>query len=176
MKTNVLIILNVIVFLATAAFSNSIMNNSVSVLTSFGAITPNAPIYTIFTSMFLHAGLIHLVMNMFALNAYGKMSEMLFKRQYLFIYFATGIVAGLIVWLTTQRPSIGASGAICGLVGAHFVYHLVNKTEQRKSIFIDVILLIGISFLPLVSWVGHAAGFVTGALIMLYTMFRKSLN
>lgn len=173
MKTNILITINIVVFLITAAFSQSIMINSAATLISFGAITPESSIYTIFTSMFLHAGLIHLFMNMLALNGYGKMSEILFKKLYIFLYFASGLFSGLIVWLTTQKITIGASGAICGLVGAHFVYHLFHKTQQRRAIFLDVVLLVAVSFLPFVSWTGHAAGFIMGAAIMTFNLMKK---
>lgn len=173
MTTNILIAINAAVFILTAVLSQNFINNNVNVLINLGAITQTSAFYTIFTYMFLHGGLIHLVMNMFALNSYGKMSEILFKKFYLFLYLISGIISGLAVWFTTTKPTIGASGAICGLIGANFIYHLLKKTPYIKGIAFDVIILIAISFIPFVSWIGHLAGFLAGSLIMVLILNIK---
>lgn len=85
----------------------------------YGVIT------TIFTSMFLHAGLIHIGGNMLFLYIFGDNVEYKFGRgKYLGLYLFWGLVAGLTHVLSnpsSDLPAIGASGAISGVLGAYLV-------------------------------------------------------
>ncbi len=70
--------------------------------------------------MFIHGGLSHLMMNLFALVWFGRYVENLFgSRCLLIIFFASGVFSGLLEMLVTMdEPSVGASGAILGVFGA----------------------------------------------------------
>lgn len=71
-----------------------------------------------FTSIFLHGGLAHLIYNLFALILFGSILESLIGgRKFLFVFFLTGILANL-VSVNFYSSSLGASGAIFGVIGA----------------------------------------------------------
>lgn len=73
------------------------------------------------TAMFLHGDLLHLVYNMFALLLFGSIVEGLIGgRRFLIVYFVTGIIANLIA-VNFYSSSLGASGAIYGVIGALIV-------------------------------------------------------
>ena len=80
-------------------------------------------VLTIFTSMFLHANWLHLISNMWALWIFGdNIEDHLGHFRYLLFYFGTGLAASLLhiaFNFGTQIPSVGASGAIAGVMGAY---------------------------------------------------------
>jgi membrane associated rhomboid family serine protease len=77
------------------------------------------------TSMFLHAGWLHLISNMWVLAIFGdNVEDRLGHFGYLLFYFVTGMAASftnLLFSLHSRIPSVGASGAIAGIMGAYFV-------------------------------------------------------
>ncbi|MDD3223726.1 MAG: rhomboid family intramembrane serine protease, partial [Clostridium sp.] len=121
--TYLIIAANVIVFLITVYFSNNIMDINTNVLEMMGAkdnaLILNGQYYRLFTSMFLHSGLIHISMNMYSLYILGKLVEKFYGRsRYVFIYFLSGICASILSFIMTPQMSVGASGAIFGILGA----------------------------------------------------------
>ncbi len=82
---------------------------------------------TLLTSLFLHAGALHLAGNMLYLLIFGPPVERrLGKVRYLAFYLGAGVIAGLaMVWMfpRSSTPVIGASGAIAGVLGAYFVMY-----------------------------------------------------
>ena len=86
-----------------------------------------AAVVPIFTSMFLHGGWLHLIFNMWALWIFGdNVEDYLGHSLYLFLYFLCGIAAALLHTLFNLNsilPSVGASGAIAGVMGAYFVLY-----------------------------------------------------
>ncbi len=71
-----------------------------------------------FTAIFLHASLAHLILNLFALILFGSILESLIGgRRFLFTFFATGLLANLVA-INFYQSSLGASGAIFGVIGA----------------------------------------------------------
>lgn len=74
--------------------------------------------------MFIHANFTHLMMNVFSLIIFGKLIEGALGSIKMFtIYFISGLFAGIVsLSIDTQSISIGASGAIFGLIGAFIVY------------------------------------------------------
>ncbi len=81
------------------------------------------------TSMFLHAGLEHLFFNLFALIMFGPLVESrIGSKEFLKIYFLSGIGGSVLYWLTIELglapaiPALGASGAIYGIMAAAAVY------------------------------------------------------
>jgi membrane associated rhomboid family serine protease len=77
------------------------------------------------TSMFLHGGWIHIIGNMWALWIFGdNVEDRMGHGRFLFFYLLTGLAAGLTHWFTSPDstlPTVGASGAIAGVLGAYFV-------------------------------------------------------
>jgi membrane associated rhomboid family serine protease len=95
---------------------------------SFGGITVNQPVpewVTLITAQFLHGGLLHLAGNMLFLWIFGNnVEDKLGHVKYLFFYITCGILATLAQWYFSQTsavPSLGASGAIAGVMGAYII-------------------------------------------------------
>ncbi len=95
---------------------------------SFGGISVNQPVpewITLITSQFLHGGLLHLGGNMLFLWIFGNnVEDRLGHVKYLIFYLACGVLAGLTQWFFSQNsgiPSLGASGAIAGVMGAYIL-------------------------------------------------------
>jgi membrane associated rhomboid family serine protease len=121
-----LILVNVVVFFW------SIFNFEYVIMT-FGFIPANASVITIFTSMFLHGSLGHLFGNMWYLFIFGDNVEDKFgKFKYLIFYLISGIAATGLHWLSSPVstiPTVGASGAISGVLGAYLA--LFPKVKVR---------------------------------------------
>lgn len=140
--TYILIALNVIIYII------SILVGRNSFITLFG-LEPHYVLagqyYRIITSMFLHANITHLIFNMYSLYIIGSQVESFFnKTKYLMIYLLSGIFGALLSLIFTQSWSVGASGAIFGLLGAilYFGYHYrLYLGTVIKSQIIPVILV-----------------------------------
>jgi membrane associated rhomboid family serine protease len=89
-----------------------------------GAIPAGNALVPLFTSMFLHAGWLHLIFNMWVLAIFGdNVEDRLGHFPYLLFYLVTGLIASLTnlgFSLHSKIPSVGASGAIAGIMGAYF--------------------------------------------------------
>lgn len=110
-------------------------------------------IWRLFTAIFLHAGILHIASNLFFQLRFGYVTEMRWGwGRWLGIYIATGVMASL--WSTQLGPhsvSVGASGALFGIIGADFTYLAYNwstipdnRMEAIMLVLITVInLLLG---------------------------------
>ena len=134
--TYLIIAICVVMFLITCLFNGNVIDISASLLARLGGnlgyYTKNGEYYRLFTCMFLHAGILHLALNMYSLFIIGPRVEDFFgKGKFLLIYFLSGISGSLLsIGLNGNVMSVGASGAIFGLFGAliYFGYsyhHLV---------------------------------------------------
>lgn len=84
--------------------------------------------YRLFTSMFLHGGLTHLIFNCWALYVFGNDIESLFGRErFLMVYFLGGLAGSLASVTFTRGNSIGASGAVFAVFGALIIYYYRNR-------------------------------------------------
>jgi membrane associated rhomboid family serine protease len=96
-----------------------------ALLEGYGNVTPESAFIPVLTSMFLHAGFVHLLSNMWVLYIFGDNIETYLGHfRYLVFYLLAGIVATavhVLFNLNSQIPSVGASGAIAGVMGAYFV-------------------------------------------------------
>ena len=92
-----------------------------------GALPIAAAIVPMFTSMFLHANFWHIVGNMWVLWIFGdNIEDYLGHTRYLLLYLASGIAAAILHVLFNQGshiPTVGASGAIAGVMGAYFLLY-----------------------------------------------------
>jgi membrane associated rhomboid family serine protease len=147
---------------------------------------------TIFTAMFLHGGLLHLLGNMLFLWIFGdNVEDALGHFRYLFFYLASGVGATLLQALLSPAsvvPNIGASGAIAGVLGAYFVLYPHARVVTLVPLFflfpmIEIpagLYLLGWFLMQFwmgsgslahgaahaasggVAWWAHVGGFVTG--------------
>lgn len=119
---------------------------------SSGALLPG--IITMFVSMFLHGGWLHLGGNMLYLWVFGdNVEDRLGHAKYFFFYLACGLVATLahaVMNPASAVPSIGASGAIAGVLGAY----LVLFPKQRVTTLIPIFIFIVVREVPAVLLLG----------------------
>ena len=120
-----IIILNLIVYILSSFFSQDIIDMDIQTLVDMGALYGPFTVlkgewWRLFTAMFLHAGMTHLLMNMFSLYLIGRGAEMYFDtKSYLSIYLFSGLLGGLVsLYIHPVSVGIGASGAIFGVFGA----------------------------------------------------------
>lgn len=144
-------------------------------------------LYTLFTSMFLHAGWLHLIGNMLYLYVFGDNVEDVFGHMsYLVFYIICGLAASFtyIISLESFIPTdlvVGASGAISGVLGAYLV--LYPKARILTLIFpmiipIPAVIFLGFWFLlqwldvifvsgGMVAYWAHIGGFIAGMILAL---------
>ncbi|MBI2670327.1 MAG: rhomboid family intramembrane serine protease [Candidatus Yanofskybacteria bacterium] len=130
-----LILANVLVFLWTYFLSF----NAESFLLSFGLIPQNVigyhKLYTLTTSVFLHAGWLHLIGNMWFLWLFGdNVEDAMGRVKFLIFYILVGALAGLFYAVTAvpaarAEIAIGASGAISGVLGGYMVLFPKNRVK-----------------------------------------------
>jgi|SRR5215210_4536219 len=123
--------------------------------------------WTLLTSGFLHINLFHLLSNMLALWILGTMLEpILGRRRFGLVYFVALLCGSLGVLLVSPDPSVGASGAVFGLMGAAVVVARsrgLNLMESGLGLWLGINLLITFT-IPHISIGGHIGGLIGGAL------------
>ena len=162
------------------------------------ALTPAAPsVITVFTSMFMHGGLMHIIFNMWFLWIFGdNIESVLGHKRYVLFYLLCGVGAALAqiqINTASQIPMVGASGAIAGVLGAYLIRF------PRATVHVLVILIIFITFIPVpamvvigiwflsnltaglgtlgieetggTAWFAHLGGFVSG--VVLNQVFKQ---
>jgi len=157
LATYSLIILNILMYIVTIFYTKEIDNFSLQKLIHLGAINGLLVVlkgewYRVFTAMFLHGGLMHIVMNMFSLYIIGKAVELHFSKiSYIMIYILSGIFGSLVsLYIHSNNIGVGASGAIFGLFGAiigFFLYHKDQLGTQAKDILKELIVILGINLI-----------------------------
>jgi rhomboid family protein len=154
-----------------------------------------------FASMFLHGGWLHLIGNMLFLFVFGRSIEDRFGHlKFLFLYFASGLAAAashVVLNAGSTVPTIGASGAIAGVLGAYFVCYPKARITTLIPLFIifwtfelPALLVLGYWFLIQfvagfqmlsietatgggVAWWAHVGGFITGGALALLLRPRR---
>jgi membrane associated rhomboid family serine protease len=123
--------------------------------------------YRLFTSMFIHYGLLHIALNMWALWVLGRvLEEALGPGRYLVLYLLAGLGGSVACYVFTPTvQAAGASGAIYGLFAALFVVFRRLNRDTSSIITVLVINLIFSFSVPGISIAAHLGGLITGALI-----------
>jgi len=144
------------------------------------------------TSMFLHGGWLHLIGNMWTLWIFGdNVEDRMGRFRFLVFYFACGIAAGATHFLTSPSstvPTVGASGAIAGVMGAYFVLFPRARIVMLLPLFVfpyffeipaflflaywfvaqiltGTLALAGAADVGGVAWWAHGGGFLAGAVL-----------
>ncbi|MEO6826442.1 MAG: rhomboid family intramembrane serine protease [Microbacteriaceae bacterium] len=132
------------------------------------------------TSVFVHASILHIALNMYTLWIFGMIMEpMLGRGRYLALYLISGFAGSLGVYVLAplNQPVVGASGAIFGLVGAFFVIqrHLGGSSTQLL-ILVGINLVIG--FIPSlgIAWQAHVGGLIGGILVGLIYVWTRPMR
>ncbi len=172
--TGVLIAINVAVFMLTVAGGADLFAGGGGIYRDFALFGPavaNGEPYRIVTSGFLHYGLIHIGLNMFALYFLGNLLEPAIGRwRFLGIYFVSMLGGALgVVVLEPGALTAGASGAVFGLMGAAFVVARDRgRDDVAQQIGLIVVLNLVFTFsVPGISIGGHLGGLVAGGLCAL---------
>jgi membrane associated rhomboid family serine protease len=124
-------------------------------------------VYRLLTSMFIHYGILHLLLNMWALWMLGRNLEAaLGPARFLGLYLLSGLGGGVAAYLFSPNSiTAGASGAIFGLFAALFVV-LKRLRRDTSSVLPVLIINLVLTFtIPNISIAGHLGGLVVGALI-----------
>ncbi len=198
-----LIAMNVVVFLYELSLNSRQLDHLIS---TWGAVPINilyaishpaqAPVQiwlTLITAQFLHAGWLHIIGNMLFLWVFGDNIEgVLGHLTYVFFYLISGVVAMIVQSIVSgpvDIPSIGASGAIAGVLGAYIVLYPRNRVTVLFPIFIlfwtvniPAIIVIGWWFIQQffyglgvlsdaaaggVAFWAHIGGFIAGMIMIL---------
>jgi membrane associated rhomboid family serine protease len=171
--TVALVATNTLVFLVTMLSGRSLTTWGAN----FGPFTTDGDWWRLLTSLFLHVSMVHLLFNMWALAAFGPLTERLYGSvDYLLIYLVAGVTGGLVS--ISWRPdvnSVGASGAIFGILGAllaaqwrigeTFPRDLVRPLRTSTLVFASYALLVGFMHTGVDNAAhvgGLAAGFILG--------------
>ncbi len=131
--------------------------------------------WRIFTSAFLHLGLLHIAFNMYALYLFGPILEQMYGHVEYFVMYMLCAAGGSVLTILADpgQSAAGASGAIFGLFGLAFVVtrrHHVATTRQARALLSQVGTLLIINLvltftIPGISWTGHVGGLVVGGVI-----------
>ena len=129
--------------------------------------------WRLITPMFLHIGLLHIAVNSYSLFIFGPQVEAVFGyRRFLAVYLLSGVAGVVLSFAMSPNPSVGASGAIFGLVGAMLVYFFRHRRlfgELGRRRLVDIAMVAGINLLiglsPGIDNWGHIGGLLGGAIL-----------
>lgn len=198
--TLLLIVINVIVFLFELSLPEYpayvhtralTLNNFIG---AYGIVPDRFYFPTLLTSMFIHGGFMHIAGNMWFLWIFGKgIEDLLGHARFLVFYLACGLIAGYVHVITNPNspvPTVGASGAIAGVMGAYLIKFPKARIVTLVPLFIFITTLdIPAAFLLLywfviqffsglgsvgyttvskgdVAWFAHVGGFVSGMILV----------
>jgi membrane associated rhomboid family serine protease len=180
--TMALIALNVLVYAAELAAGGTLngLNNTIYEHGAlFGPLVSQGDWWRLITSAFLHYGPFHLAINMYSLYFAGSILEQVIGRwRFALLYLVSGLAgaAGALVW-SPNVPTVGASGAIFGVLGALFVLerrgHIATGGQIGGLIVINLIFTFVLS--SVISVGGHVGGLIGGFVLMFALLqFRRS--
>lgn len=148
-------------------------------LVRMGAIVPGMlqdhQYWRVFAAMFLHGSVLHWAANCWALYQLGMLYEIMFgSRRFFIIYFSTGAIASIASSLYQHGASVGASGAILGILGA-FIFSIRRSPQWRhepwtkgllSQLVFWALLNVALGFtVTFIDNVAHIAGLVSGLLL-----------
>jgi len=201
-----LIVVNGIVFMLEASAPNMeqvfyIYGTIPAVITGKQAVEGNLGVWTLFTSMFLHGNLWHLVGNMYFLWLFGDNIEWVMGRfRFLLFYLTCGLIAGgvhVLMSPSSSLPSVGASGAIAGVMGLYLVTYPSARILTLMTFFyywrvvtvpaafwlgfwflfqiLGGVMLFGLPETGGIAYWAHIGGFVAGILVGIPLRFRERI-
>jgi len=169
--TNIIILINI----ALCILANYLLVEGnmdlFTLLANNRTLVQKGEIYRLVTSAFLHQNLFHLMFNMYALHVIGSQVESFVgKWKYLTIYFVSAITASLLSCTINTTWSLGASGAIFGLMGMLLYFGLFYRLYLDKALKTQIIPLIlmnlGLGFvIQGIDNAAHIGGLIGGFLI-----------
>lgn len=182
--TYTLIAINIFMYIITAILSKNVFTSDINVLIYLGAkynpLIREGQYYRLITCGFLHGGLIHVALNMYALYAIGPIVETFIgKFKYIIIYFSSLILSSLFSFIFSEGVSIGASGAIFGLFGACLIIGIKNKSRIGKGFYQNILsviivnLILGFTISNIDNF-AHVGGLIAGIGITFILMKKET--
>lgn len=183
-----IIAINIIVFILMVINGAGIVEPDARVHalwgSNFSPLTLSGDWWRLITSVFIHFGIFHLLLNMYALYMAGVYLEpMLGKTKFFVAYLSTGVIANLISlwWHNNSVNGAGASGAIFGMYGVFLALLLTNlipkqvRTALLQSIGVFIVLNVVYGMQGNVDNSAHIGGLLSGAIIgfMFYPLLKK---
>lgn len=181
--TLLLIIANALVFGGMALFQQNLWFNRdqdfyfmLAAGANFNPYTVGGEYWRLFTSMFMHWGVVHLAVNMYALHGIGRVLEpFLGSLRFFVFYLITGIAAGLAsLYFNVYVLSAGASGAIFGMYGYLIMQQFLanfRNLKVLKGIALNFVIFVVVNYAIAqqfsVDNAAHIGGFTTGVLLCL---------
>ena len=186
--------MNIVLFFIQFLISRNDINSANRIFYSLGFIPADFNILTIFSSMFIHGNLAHIIGNLWFLKVFGdNVESVLGHLKYFFFYICCGFIAALAQYIinpSSTIPMIGASGAIAGVLGAYMIQF--PKARVHNILFFIVFftkvtlpaqIVLGFWFLLQLSqglvdieinttggiaWFAHIGGFIAGVILLKY--------
>jgi rhomboid protease GluP len=188
--TSIILDLNILVFLLMLFAGVHIISPNGLELLEWGANrrteTTSGDWWRLITSMFLHGGIMHLILNIYGLVLASLFIEpLLGSTRYAIIYFTSGIMGSTAsIWWYENTASVGASGAIFGLCGAILALTLTGIFEKQGKKLILILFGPYVAINLLMGLVGgidnaaHLGGLISGAIVALiiYLAFKPKLD
>jgi rhomboid protease GluP len=170
--TLILISINIAVYIYTSVVGGNFLETGTAPIIQWGQVgylvIYQGWYYQLFTSMFVHASIVHIAGNMLFLLIFGLRGEELFSLpEYLLIYLGGGLVGNLLslAFLDLYTPSVGASGAIFAMFGGATIYARRTLGQSILGALIYAFFLLVISFGANVNIFAHLGGLGAGLLI-----------
>ena len=172
---------NLAIYGAFAASGGGLMNADPQLLirwgSNFGPYTVDGQWWRLLSAAFLHGGLVHLAVNMVTLADVGRLCERLFGwRRFLLLYLLSGLAGSAAsVWWNPQVNSVGASGALFGVLGAVLVFMLDRRNGidpgvmkahvASMAVFIGYGVVNGLASSARIDNAAHLGGLAAGAIL-----------
>ncbi len=167
--TATLVGINVLVFLVTVAQGGGLNQPGGNVYIQgllYGNGVAQGDYWRLFTVMFLHAGVVHIGFNMFALWWLGSIVEQLIGPvRFLLVYLTSGLAgsAGALLLTNPNVPTVGASGAIFGILGALLILEFMQTGSLAGQAMTMIVINLALTVaIPGISIGGHLGGLVGG--------------
>jgi rhomboid protease GluP len=179
--TTALLVINLLVFAAMLMFGAGLWHTSNNLQlawgANFGPATQDGQWWRLFTAMFIHFGIVHLGLNMWALWDVGRLVERLYGRLNFFVlYLASGVLGNLLSLVVQGNRAVsgGASGAVFSLYGALLVFLWRERKQVERGEFrwlfgaasVFTLLTLGMGLVvPGIDNAAHVGGLLSGALL-----------
>lgn len=176
--TDILIIINSIIYVILGVLGGNILIIPISLLAQWGqwnrAVLEFGAYWQLFSSIFIHANILHIGANMFFLWIYGKRAEELFASySFLAIYLIGGLLGSLFTLvLPLDTVSVGASGAIFAVLAADLI-SLGRRSGKLKQNILVAALFFMFSITVGSNILAHLGGIFGGALLGYFIPSKK---
>ena len=171
-KPKKIVVTYALIALCTLVYILQILFPSLTTLGAVnGSLVRSGQVYRLVTGMFMHGSIWHLLCNMYSLYVIGCATENYFgKKKFLLIYLVSGIIGSMFSCIFNTSWSLGASGAIFGLMGALCYFGYYYRLYMGKALYSEIIpvIILNLSLSLIVSnidFYAHIGGLIGGVFI-----------